>query len=84
MSSYLIHVRPGVMGIWVVQPDDLDTTLSEHTNETEAERAAIARAVVLDDAAVVIHDRYTRVRIVRPSTSLGTGAATTDGPAARS
>ena len=66
MSSYLIHVRPGVMGIWVVQPDDLDTTLSEHTNETEAERAAIARAVVLDDAAVVIHDRYTRVRIVRP------------------
>ena len=66
MSSCLIHVRPGVMGIWVVQPDDLDTTLSEHTNETEAERAAIARAVALDDAAVVIHDRYARVRIVQP------------------
>ena len=54
------------MGIWVVQPDDLDTTLSEHTNETEAERAAIARAVALDDAAVVIHDRYAHVRIVQP------------------
>ena len=50
MSSYLIHVRPGVMGIWVVQPEELDTTLSEHTNETEAERAAIACAVGLDDA----------------------------------
>jgi hypothetical protein len=66
MSSYVIHVRPGVMGSWVVQPDDLEAPLSEHSNETEAERAAIARAVVLDDAAVVIHDRYARVRIVRP------------------
>ena len=55
------------MGIWIVQPDDLDAALSEHTNETEAERAAIARAVALDDAAVVIHDRYTRVRIVHPA-----------------
>jgi hypothetical protein len=66
MSSSLIHVQPGVMGIWVVQPDDLDGPLSEHTNETEAERAAIACAVSLDDASVVIHDRYARVRIVRP------------------
>ena len=57
------------MGIWVVQPDDLDTTLSEHTNETEAERAAIARAAALDDATVVVHDRYTRVRIVHPGVS---------------
>ena len=54
------------MGIWIVQPDDLDTTLSEHTNVTEAERAAIACAVALDDAAVVVDDRYTRVRIVHP------------------
>ena len=45
------------MGIWVVQPDDLDTTLSEHTNETEAERAAIARAVALDDATVVVRQQ---------------------------
>lgn len=58
------------MGIWVVQPDDLDTPLSEHTNETDAERAAIACAVALDDdAEVVVHDRYTRVRIVRPGPS---------------
>lgn len=54
------------MGIWVVLPDDRDTPLSEHTNETEAERAAIACAAALDDAEVVIHDRYTRVRIVHP------------------
>lgn len=66
MSSYVIHVRPGVMGSWVVQPDDLEAPLSEHSNETEAERAAIDRAAALDDAPVVIHDRYTRVRIVHP------------------
>jgi hypothetical protein len=66
MPSYVIHVRPGVMGSWVVQPDDLDTALSEHTNETEAERAAIACVAALDDAAIVIHDRYTRVRVVHP------------------
>jgi hypothetical protein len=57
------------MGIWVVQPDDLDSPLSEHTNETEAERAAIARAATFDDAEVVIHDRYARVRIVHPGAS---------------
>jgi hypothetical protein len=50
------------MGIWVVDPDDLDTPLSKHTNETEAERAAIEQAAALEDAAVVIHDRYARVR----------------------
>jgi hypothetical protein len=69
MSSYLIHVRPGVMGSWLVHSDDLDTPLSEHTNETDAERVAMARAVALDDAEVVIHDRYARVRIVHPGPS---------------
>ena len=66
MPSHLIHVRPSKLGLWAVQPDDLDLPLSEHTNETEAERAAIQQAAVLDDAAVVIHDRYMRVRILRP------------------
>jgi hypothetical protein len=66
MSAHLIHVRCTAKGIWVVHPDGLDTPLSEHTNETEAERAAIERAAALDDAPVFIHDRYTRVRIVHP------------------
>ncbi len=66
MSAHLIHVRCTAKGIWVVHPDGLDTPLSEHTNETEAERAAIACAAGLDDAEVVIHDCYTRVRIVHP------------------
>jgi hypothetical protein len=69
MASYVIHVRPGVMGIWVVHPDDGDTPFSEHTNETEAERAAIARTAALEDAAVVVHDCYARVRIVHPGAS---------------
>ena len=63
MFSHLIHVRPSNLGLWAVQPDDLDTPLSEHTNETEAKRAAIEQAAAFDDATVIIHDRYARVRI---------------------
>jgi hypothetical protein len=66
MSPQLIHVRPSNGGLWAVQPDEVDTPLSEYTNETDAERAAIEQAARLDDAAVVIHDRYMRVRILRP------------------
>jgi hypothetical protein len=69
MSSNVIHVRPGVMGIWVVHPDDVETPFSEHTNETDAERAAIARAEALEDGAVVVHDCYARVRTVHPAGS---------------
>jgi len=38
---------------------------SSHPTETEAERTALRRASALDECSVVIHDRYSRVRIVR-------------------
>jgi hypothetical protein len=66
MSPHLIHVRPNRTGIWVVHPDDVDVPISEHVTETDAERVALDQAAILDDAAVVIHDRYERVRIVQP------------------
>ncbi len=64
MPTAPIHVRSSDTGVWSVQPEDLDHPLSEHTTETEAERAAIERAAALG-CAVVIHDRYRRVRVVR-------------------
>jgi hypothetical protein len=66
MSTYLIHVRCSDTGIWSVRPDDVQVPLSEHTTETEAERVALQRASEREDASVMIRDRYSRVRIVRP------------------
>jgi hypothetical protein len=64
MHANVIHVRSSETGLWSVQREDRDVPLSEHTTETEAERAAIERAAALDDASVVIHDRYSRVRVL--------------------
>jgi|EndMetStandDraft_7_1072992.scaffolds.fasta_scaffold2143314_1 hypothetical protein len=65
MSAHLIHVRCNDAGIWSVHPDDLKAPSSQHTTETEAERAAVERAAAFDDASVLIHDRYSRVHFVR-------------------
>jgi hypothetical protein len=65
MTAHLIHVRPKDTGIWIVHPDDLDAPLSEHATETDAERAAIARAAV-EDCPVLVQDRYMRVHVVHP------------------
>jgi hypothetical protein len=48
-----------------VHSDDLKAPSSQHTTETEAERAAVERAAAFDDASVLIHDRYSRVHFVR-------------------
>ena len=69
MSTYLIHVKSSSTGILVVQPEDREAPLSQHTSETYAERAAMERAAALEDCSVVIHDRYARVRVVRPVAS---------------
>jgi hypothetical protein len=66
LSSHLIHVRPTNLGLWTVQPDELDTPLSQHTNETEAELAALEQAAALEDATVIVHDCYMRVHVVDP------------------
>jgi hypothetical protein len=65
MSTHVIHVRCNDTGIWSVHPDNVEAPLSEHTTETDAERAAVERASALDDASVLIHDRYSRVHLVR-------------------
>jgi hypothetical protein len=65
MSAYLIHVRYSATGKWVVQPEDRGEPISEHWNETAAERAAVAHAADCDDCDVVVHDRYARVRFVK-------------------
>ena len=67
MSTYLIHVKSSNTGVWIVQPEDRDLPVSKHVTETDAERAAIERASALEDCSVVIHDRYARVRVVRPA-----------------
>jgi hypothetical protein len=69
MSNYLIHVKSSNTGVWVVQPEDRDLPVSKHVSETDAERAAIERAAALEDCSIVIHDRYARVRVVRPVAS---------------
>jgi hypothetical protein len=62
---HVIHVRSSPTGLWSVEPEDREVPRSEHSSETDAERTAIRRARALDECSVVIHDRYTRVRIVR-------------------
>ncbi len=64
---HVIHVRSSPTGLWSVEPEDREVPRSEHPNETEAERTALRRADSFDECSVVIHDRYTRVRVVRVS-----------------
>ncbi len=64
---HVIHVRSSPTGLWSVEPEDLEVPRSEHSTETDAERAALRRADTFDECSVVIHDRYSRVRIVRVS-----------------
>ena len=66
-TVHVIHVRSSPTGLWSVEPEDRDVPRSEHSNETEAERTALRRADALDECSVLIHDRYSRVRIVRVS-----------------
>ena len=63
----MIHVRSSSTGLWSVEPENGEVPRSEHPTETEAERTALHRARALDECSVVIHDRYSRVRVVRVS-----------------
>jgi hypothetical protein len=55
-----VHVIPDERTTWRVYEADADAPLSEHTNATEAERAAQARADDRDAERVVVYDRYHR------------------------
>jgi uncharacterized protein DUF2188 len=70
MSAHLIHVRCNGTGIWSVHPDDMEAPSSQHTTETDAERAAVERAAAIDDASVLIHDRYASVHVVGPAADI--------------
>jgi hypothetical protein len=62
-----VHVIPDERTTWRVYDAGAQAPLSEHTNATEAEFAAQARAEEHDAERVVVHDRYHRTHEVRPS-----------------
>src|SRR4051812_21621241 len=55
-----LHVIPDERTTWRVYEDGTSAPLSEHTNATDAERAAFTRAEARDAPRVVVHDRYHR------------------------
>jgi serine/threonine-protein kinase RsbW len=55
-----LHVIPDERTTWRVYEDGASAPLSEHTNATDAERAALTRAEGRDAPRVVVHDRYHR------------------------
>ena len=64
-----LHVIPDERTTWRVYEDGATAPLSEHTNATDAERAALTRADERDAERVVIHDRYHRTHDAAASQS---------------
>jgi hypothetical protein len=64
-----VHVIPDERTTWRVYDGDAAAPLSEHTNATEAELAARARAEDRDADRVVVHDRYHRMHGAAPAPS---------------
>ena len=62
-----LHVIPDERTTWRVYAAGANSPLSEHTNATDAELAALARADDRDDERVVVHDRYHRTHDAAPS-----------------
>src|SRR5207249_2153511 len=55
-----LHVIADERTTWRVYEHGASAPLSEHTNETDAERAALTRADERGADRVVVHDRYHR------------------------
>jgi len=64
-----LHVIADERSTWRVYEDGATAPLSEHTNATDAERAALTRADDRDADRVVVHDRYHRTHDAAPSQS---------------
>jgi hypothetical protein len=62
-----LHVIPDERTTWGVYEHGASAPMSEHTNATEAEHAALERAEERDADRVVIHDRYHRTHDAAPS-----------------
>src|SRR3954452_2457085 len=67
MTMTEVHVVPDERTTWRVYDTDADAPISEHTNATEAELSARARAEDCDAERVVVHDRYHRTHDSAPS-----------------
>jgi uncharacterized protein DUF2188 len=63
VSAATIHIEPR-RGAWVVRDDTEHDPVSEHGDCTAATSAARERARGIEDATVLLHDRYGRVRPV--------------------
>jgi hypothetical protein len=57
-----LHVVPDVQGDWCVVDDDSGEPLSRHPSATGAELAARSLAVTAHAEAILVHDRYHRMR----------------------
>ena len=62
-----MHVIPDERTTWRVYEAGATAPLSEHTNATDAELAALERADHRDAERVVVHDRYHRTHDAAPS-----------------
>jgi hypothetical protein len=62
-----LHVIPDERTTWRVYEPGASAPLSEHTNATDAELAALARADDRDAERVVVHDRYNRTHVATAS-----------------
>ena len=62
-----LHVIPDERTTWRVYAAGASSPLSEHTNETDAELAALARADDRHADRVEVHDRYHRTHDAVPS-----------------
>jgi hypothetical protein len=58
-----IHIEP-LRGAWVVRDDTEHDPVSEHGDCTAATNAAREHARGIENAIVLLHDRYARVRPV--------------------
>jgi hypothetical protein len=67
MTMTEVHVVPDERTTWRVYDSDADAPISAHTNATEAELAARARAEDRNAERVVVHDRYHRTHDAAPS-----------------
>jgi hypothetical protein len=73
MTMTEVHVVADERTTWRVYDSDADAPISEHTNATEAELAARARAEDRNAERIVVHDRYHRTHDAAPSPA-GTAA----------
>jgi hypothetical protein len=64
-----VHVIPDDRNTWRVYDAREAKPVSQHTNATDAELAAVARATDRDEARIVVHDRYHRTHDVAASPS---------------